>query len=64
VTVGFVDHLHRSAHPPRQREQRHSGGPINTSKEIAYNMPLGLVFSGGCYVQVVSGTVVGSVDLL
>ena len=38
--------------------------PISTSKEIAYALPGGLVFSAGCYVQVVSGTVVGSVDLL
>ena len=37
--------------------------PINTSKEITYSAPPGLLFPAGPYVQVVSGTVTGSLDV-
>jgi hypothetical protein len=38
--------------------------PANESKEVRYGPPRGLVFPAGLFVDVVSGTVVGSVDLI
>jgi hypothetical protein len=37
---------------------------LNVSASQAYPTPQGIVFPDGVYVEVVSGTVVGSVDII